>query len=148
MKKTAIRFVFAAMMLLVGYLLFFLLRVEESGPWRVPEEARQRRNPVADSEAARAAGRILYLEHCAKCHGETGRGDGPESAQYSTKPPDFTESGRLALLTDGEIFYKISEGRRPMPAYKKTLSEQQRWQLVHFLRTFAAGEETPQGREK
>jgi mono/diheme cytochrome c family protein len=138
MKKFAIRVIFAGMILLAGYLAIALLRGEGTGPWRVPEEAQQRRNPVADSEATRSAGRILYMEHCAKCHGTTGRGDGPESAQYSTKPPDFTERDRMTLLTDGELFYKISEGRRPMPPFRKTLSEQQRWQLVHFLRTFAA----------
>jgi len=40
-------------------------------------------------------------------------------------------------MTDGEIFYKISEGRRPMPSFKKRLTEEQRWQLVNYVRTFA-----------
>jgi mono/diheme cytochrome c family protein len=38
-------------------------------------------------------------------------------------------------LSDGEIFYAISEGRKPMPPMKTTLSEEQRWQIVHFVRT-------------
>ena len=41
-------------------------------------------------------------------------------------------------MTDGEIFWKISEGRAPMPGFKKQLSEEDRWQLVHYLRAFAA----------
>ncbi len=145
MKRFALTFIFAGVILLAGYLMFRVLRGDYSGPWRVPQAARQRSNPLAGTQAARAAGRETYLEHCAKCHGESGRGDGPEAAQYSVKPSDFTDRGRMNLLTDGEIFYKISEGRRPMPAYKEKLSEQQRWQLVHFLRTFAAGEEQQHG---
>jgi len=40
-------------------------------------------------------------------------------------------------MTDGELFWKISEGRRPMPEFKKRLTEEQRWQLVNYVRTFA-----------
>jgi mono/diheme cytochrome c family protein len=41
-------------------------------------------------------------------------------------------------VTDGEIFYQISQGRKPMPAFKKRLSEEQRWQLVILVRSFAS----------
>jgi mono/diheme cytochrome c family protein len=40
-------------------------------------------------------------------------------------------------VTDGEIFYQISEGRKPMPAFKRKLTEEQRWQLVLYVRSFA-----------
>jgi mono/diheme cytochrome c family protein len=40
-------------------------------------------------------------------------------------------------MTDGEIFWKMTEGRKPMPSFKKQLTDEQRWQLVNFLRTFA-----------
>ena len=41
-------------------------------------------------------------------------------------------------MTDGELFYKLSEGRKPMPSFKKRLTEDQRWQLILLLRSFAA----------
>jgi len=43
--------------------------------------------------------------------------------------------------TDGELFYQISEGRKPMPSFKKRLSEEQRWQLVLLIRSFATDSE-------
>jgi mono/diheme cytochrome c family protein len=41
-------------------------------------------------------------------------------------------------LTDGEIYYQITEGRKPMPSFKKRLTEEQRWQLVLLVRSFAS----------
>jgi mono/diheme cytochrome c family protein len=43
----------------------------------------------------------------------------------------------MAEMTDGEIFWKMGEGKLPMPAFKKRLTDEQRWQLVNYLRTFA-----------
>lgn len=106
-------------------------------PWSVPPEAKERKNPVAADDAAREAAAKLYALKCAQCHGLEGRGDGPEAKSYSTKPADFTDQRMMDEMTDGEIFYKITTGRRPMPAYEKQLTETERWQLVHFIRTFA-----------
>jgi len=105
--------------------------------WSVPPEAKERKNPVVADDAAREAAAPMYTQKCAQCHGAQGRGDGPEAKSYSTKPADFTDKTRMDAMTDGEIFYKITTGRRPMPAYEKQLSDEQRWQLVHYIRTFA-----------
>jgi mono/diheme cytochrome c family protein len=43
----------------------------------------------------------------------------------------------MSAQSDGELFYKISEGRRPMPEFKTKLTEEQRWQLVLFTRSLA-----------
>ncbi len=105
--------------------------------WPVPEEARKMTNPVPLTDAALASAKAIFEETCASCHGDTGKGDGPDAAMYSVKPADLTDAHMMSEMTDGEIFYKITEGRKPMPAYKKTLTDEQRWQLVHFVRTFA-----------
>ncbi len=105
--------------------------------WPVPEEAAKLKNPVPASEAALAAGKALFLERCAQCHGVGGKGDGPDADLYSVKPADFTDAHMMGEMTDGEIFWKITEGRRPMPSFKKQLTEEQRWQLVNYVRTFA-----------
>ncbi len=105
--------------------------------WPVPEEAKKLKNPLPATEASLAAGKALYLEHCAKCHGEQGKGDGPEVEMYDVKPADFTDAHMMSEMTDGEIFWKISEGRKPMPTFKKQLTEEQRWQLVNYVRTLA-----------
>lgn len=105
--------------------------------WPVPEAAKKRPNPVASTPAGLKAAKAIYDEKCLQCHGDRGKGDGPESMMYEVKPANFSDAHMMSEMTDGEIFYKMSEGRMPMPAFKKQLTEEQRWQLVHFVRTFA-----------
>jgi mono/diheme cytochrome c family protein len=109
----------------------------QSREWVVPEEAKKLKNPLTLTEAALASGRSVYLDKCAECHGEEGRGDGPQARMYDPAPGNLTDNKHMSTRTDGELFYQISEGRRPMPAFKKRLSEEQRWQLVLFVRSLA-----------
>jgi hypothetical protein len=105
--------------------------------WVVPEEVKRLKNPLPPSEPTLKTARRIYLDECAQCHGEHGKGDGPEAMMHSTAPADLTDAGRMNTVTDGEIFYQISEGRRPMPSFKKRLTEEERWGLVLFVRSFA-----------
>ncbi len=106
-------------------------------PWPVPAAAKARKNPVAATAESLAAGAKLFQRNCAVCHGETGDGKGPWQDILTTQPGNFTDASRMAEHTDGELFWKISTGRELMPAFEKKLSEQKRWQLVNYLRTFA-----------
>jgi mono/diheme cytochrome c family protein len=118
------------------------IAVYQNRQWKIPEEAKRRQNPIQPSTAALAAARAIYLDKCVQCHGETGKGDGPDAAMYYPAPATLTDAKRLNSVTDGELFYQISEGRKPMPAFKKRLTEEQRWQLVLLVRSFAAPEST------
>jgi len=131
---------------LAGTLLVLLLLVAAGsavyaffhpGPWIVPESAKQVRNPLAPSQADLPRARALYLDKCAECHGEGGKGDGSQARMYDPPPRDLTDAARLQGQTDGELFFRISEGHRPMPAFRKRLSDEQRWQLVLFLRSLS-----------
>jgi mono/diheme cytochrome c family protein len=107
------------------------------GPWIVPEEAKRVVNPLQPSQANLLAARALYLDKCTECHGDAGNGDGSQAKMYDPRPTNFTDAARMNPVSDGELFYKISEGHRPMPAFKKRYTEEQRWQLVLFLRSLA-----------
>ena len=109
----------------------------ENKPWKVPEEAKLRPNPIYPSASALAAGRSIYMDKCVQCHGQTGKGDGPDAASYYPSPTSLVDAKHMNGVTDGEIFYQISEGRKPMPAFKRKLTEEQRWQLVLHVRSFA-----------
>ena len=62
-------------------------------------------------------------------------GDGSKAAQLKTEAGDFSKS-IVQNQTDGELFYKISEGRDDMPNFKKKMPEaDERWSLVNFMRT-------------
>jgi len=105
--------------------------------WPVPAEAAKMKNPVAPTPDNLEAAHAIYLDKCASCHGDKGAGDGPQADMYTPAPASFTDAHMMSEMTDGEIFWKMTEGRKPMPAFKRSLSDEQRWQLVNFLRTLA-----------
>jgi mono/diheme cytochrome c family protein len=128
---------FAALLALICIVIVYAV-FQNDRPWVVPEEVKKLKNPLQSSESTLKAARGIYTDECAQCHGERGRGDGPEAAMHSPAPADLTDAGHMIGVTDGEIFYQISEGRKPMPSFKKRLTEEQRWGLVLLVRSFAA----------
>ncbi|HEY8715935.1 MAG TPA: cytochrome c [Candidatus Acidoferrum sp.] len=135
------RLLFVALLGLI--VLAVVLAATRRGEWIVPEEARQRKNPLASSAGRQEEARGLYTDYCAKCHGDSGKGDGPDAGKHFTPSGDFTDAARMNAMTDGELFYKITEGRRPMPQFKTRLTDDQRWQLVSFIRSFASAKDRP-----
>ncbi len=102
--------------------------------WVAPAEADQLKNPLAGNEDATKKGKKLYAQMCSICHGDKGKGDGIAGAALKPTPANFT-SEKVQDESDGAIFWKMSEGRTPMAAYKGSLKEEQRWQLVNYIRT-------------
>jgi mono/diheme cytochrome c family protein len=115
------------------------------GGWNEPPDAGSLKNPVPANPATIAAARELYVNNCRKCHGANGDGKIPAGATYfySTKPTNFTDVRIVDSMSDGEIFWKMTNGRKPMPAFKKRLTDQQRWELVNLIRVFAHPERAP-----
>jgi mono/diheme cytochrome c family protein len=126
---------FVALLALIA--LSIALGVTHRGQWNIPAGAKLRQNPLQPAPQALDAARALYDDHCERCHGKTGKGDGVDATKFSTSPRDLTETRRMSAQSDGELFYKISEGRRPMPKFKTKLTEEQRWQLVLLMRSLA-----------
>jgi mono/diheme cytochrome c family protein len=127
---------FALLLLIILIAVVFTV-LQENKPWVIPEEAKRRKNPLQPSEAALRSARSLFGENCAQCHGDTGKGDGSEALRYDPKPADFTDAPHMNAVTDGALFYQISQGRKPMPALRRRMTEDQRWQLVLLIRSFA-----------
>jgi mono/diheme cytochrome c family protein len=112
--------------------------------WEAPPAERDRKSPVAATPAALTKGRALFQMHCARCHGDKGRGDGAGAAALPAEPADLTDPVFQGLLTDGEILWKVTNGRRRgkeilMPAMAEKIPlEEDRWKLVAFVRSLAA----------
>jgi len=105
--------------------------------WSAPAQARKLQNPVRATAESIAAAKAIYARRCAECHGQRGDGKGEKAGHLSVAPTNFTDTRELSESTDGELFWKISEGHRPMPRFKDKLSETERWELVNYVRSFA-----------
>jgi mono/diheme cytochrome c family protein len=93
----------------------------------VPEKARQKKNPFEADAQALTAGRKLFEQHCAECHGAKAGG--------TRKGPSLLRE-EVQQATPGTLFWILSNGvvRRGMPVWSK-LPEPQRWQIVTFLQS-------------
>lgn len=115
-----------------------------TGSWlaKVPAKDRARMNPLAGDPEAVEAGRRIFLQRCASCHGENAGGIGRRPSLHSM---------RVHAATDGELQWLLRNGSlgQGMPAWSN-LPEIQRWQLVRYLHTLALQDETteiPRGPE-
>jgi mono/diheme cytochrome c family protein len=130
-------------LLLLAIVAAIVNSIQQNRPWIAPEEAKRRTNPMQNSAAILDSVRPLYRGKCAVCHGDAGKGDGHDAPLYDPAPTNFNDRKRMDSITDGELFYKLSEGRRPMPSFKKRLTEDQRWRLVLLIRSFGEPANAP-----
>ena len=114
--------------------LVVLTEAQSKETWNAPAAEAQKKNPVAASESALAAGQKIYSKTCVMCHGKTGDADGPAVMELNIHPAKLSDP-KLASEPDGSLFWKITTGKKPMPAYGRRLSETDRWNLVNYIRT-------------
>lgn len=98
-----------------------------------PAEYANLTNPLG-ADAATAGGEI-FQANCATCHGSGGHGDGPAGAALNPPPKDL--SILQAQVSDGYLFWRISEGSpgTAMVAWRGILTDEQIWQLTAYIRT-------------
>jgi mono/diheme cytochrome c family protein len=123
---------------------FASLSAAQDETWIAPPEEVARPNPVPATPPNRTKGRALYQKHCAMCHGDKGKGDGPAGKFNALPPHDLTDPTLQQRLTDGEILWKLTEGRKQdeeivMPAMREKVPEEaDRWKLVLFVRSLVS----------
>lgn len=106
---------------------------EKGGEWEAPRNADDLKSPLRNNLVAEEKGKEIYNLYCLSCHGTYGFGDGAAGASFDRKPANFHQR-KIKAQSDGALFWKITAGRTNMPAFKESLSEEQRWQVVSYLR--------------
>ena len=101
--------------------------------WVAPASANGLKNPGSCDAATMKDAKTIYTSTCAPCHGAKGRGDGPAAVALNPKPADHS-SKAIQQESDGSLFWKLSEGRGAMQAYKGQLTDKQRWALICYIR--------------
>jgi mono/diheme cytochrome c family protein len=132
--KSLLKIIFA----IAGFsLLLSASKVPQSKPWVAPDWSDTIKNPLTGNVASIDSGKRIYTKYCVVCHGTKGMGDGIAAAGLNPKPANHS-SEAVQKQTDGAIYWKTTTGRPPMAGYGKTFSDDQRWQLVNYMRTLKA----------
>ena len=102
-------------------------------PWRAPASADSLYNPFLVEPLTLPQGQEVYTIYCAPCHGKQGKADGIATSRLEIKPLPFQDE-KISAQTNGALFWKIREGRGEMPSFKTLISEEQKWQMVEYIR--------------
>jgi putative copper export protein/mono/diheme cytochrome c family protein len=99
------------------------------------------RPSVAYNAISVANGIALYSDSCVVCHGVAGYGDGPAAPDLKPKPADLT-ARHAASHTAGDLYWWLSHGVKEtaMPGFEQSLTEDERWDLINYLRALSNGE--------
>ena len=131
-----------ALVLVLGTLTGALAAVARHAPaqsarWTIPATAIDERNPLPANEATLAAGKKLFAAKCERCHGATAKGNGPDADAKYAADMDLTNPARASRNADGQVFYKIWNGRlNPrMPAFSEELTREQAWAIVAYVQS-------------
>ena len=98
----------------------------------VPAEAKNKTAPFVFTPVTVKSGEQIFNTNCKSCHGDPGKGN---YAKLNPIPKDPV-SPEYQKNTDGEMFFILSNGKGLMPNFVNTLSEEQRWQVISFIRSF------------
>jgi mono/diheme cytochrome c family protein len=112
------------------------------------QEQMTEKRPSADAKSLEI-GRHLYLRSCEVCHGASGRGDGPLSAALTPPPANLIE--HVPQHPDRVLFWFIYAGipGTRMPALRDTLTHEEIWHLVNYIKTLpASSQQSRKEREK
>ncbi|MGB3209961.1 MAG: cytochrome c [Desulforhopalus sp.] len=113
---------------------------ETNAHWQAPQEAINQANPIPADKSSIELGGKIYVELCARCHGENAQGDGPDASSLSTRPTNLKAmSGGHA---DGDFAWKIRNGRGDMPAWDEEFDDAEIWSLVNYIQSLSKHGET------
>jgi len=116
----------------VSVLMLFISVLLTGQEWIVPDDRRGKLSTFRFSDETRRSGDQLYSINCKSCHGTPGR----SNFINLVPPPGDPATEKIQKNRDGEIFYKVAEGREQMPSFKNVLSANEIWNIVSFIRSF------------
>lgn len=97
---------------------------------------KKQKNPLPDTAQTRADGKEAFSHYCVACHGVDGQNTGVPFADHMSPPIPSLASDDVQRYTDGQLKWILDNGIRPsgMPGSKGTLSDDELWSIVAFLR--------------
>ncbi len=117
---------------LITIILFLSVQVFAQ-EWLVPADQKNMANPQDYNLVNVKKGKELYTKNCKSCHGDPGK----NNVLPLVPPPVDITSERMQTNTEGELYFKITNGRGAMPQFKATISDDDRWRIVNYISNFS-----------
>jgi mono/diheme cytochrome c family protein len=118
------------------YLLFIFIALFMTRSWAqnwvAPEEAKGVVSPFRFTADSIKKGEAIFLKNCTSCHGNPGKANWAKI----TPPPGDPAADKFQNQKDGELFFKITTGKIPMPEFRNILGENERWNVIAYIRSF------------
>jgi mono/diheme cytochrome c family protein len=101
---------------------------------------KEEKNPLADTTETRADGKEAFSHYCVACHGMDGQNTGVPFVENISPPIPSLASAEVQTYSDGQLKWILDHGIRPsgMPGSKGTLSDDELWSIVTYLRHLPA----------
>jgi len=113
-------------------LFIFVYSFSLNAQWNITEDVLNMEMPDDASYKTVKLGKDLYMLNCASCHGTPGEGNNIAAIKATDLGTlDFQNSN-----TPGSVFYKIKEGMGAMPSFKDKLNDDEKWNIVHYIKSF------------
>jgi cytochrome c5 len=122
------------------FFILFIFRIvgysqAPASAWVVPEEAKEKLAPFKFTPETVKNGEATFQKICKSCHGDPGK----QNWAKIVPPPGDPASVEFQKQTDGEMFFRVTSGKTPMPQFGNILSEDERWQVISYIRSFNTG---------
>ena len=120
--------------------LFFIIIIARIGliaqtlpmVWVVPEELNDKVCPFQFTTETVKNGENIFQKNCKSCHGDPGK----KNWAKIVPPPGDPASADFQKQSDGEMFFRVTTGKTPMPKFGNILSDEERWQVISYIRSF------------
>jgi len=103
----------------------------------IPANEALKTDPRPYTAEIQASGERTFRLMCTPCHGADGTGSGQLSQGLRLAMPDFTDAPWQAQWSDGQLFFVLTQGHESMPGQDARLTDEQKWDLIHYVRSFA-----------
>ncbi len=113
-------------------LIIFTINSFAQTNWVVPDDKKELLAPSKFNDESVKLGQEIFNKTCVSCHGHPGKND---HSNIIPTPKD-PASKEYQANSDGEMFYKITEGKAPMPSFKAILKSEDVWNVISYIRSF------------
>jgi len=118
--------------ILTGFVLSLAFSLSAQNNWTVPANEASITCPTPFTSSMKMDGKDIFNKNCKSCHGEVGKGN----FIALTPEPGDPATEKFSKNSDGELFYKITNGKGAMPKFKDQLGENERWAVISYIRSF------------